>query len=119
MSANAPVRPQNVGRYLDTIRRRLDALEGSLRMEMRAVRDVEQVDQESANAKDLQTVHRLIDAAAYSLQVAGGFLANIRARGPQCGHSHCSQNYIDTGDTDCVPLLNPQSDADVAGDPRS
>lgn len=25
-------------------------------------------------------------------------------RGPDCGHSHCSQNYIDTGDRRCVPL---------------
>lgn len=24
--------------------------------------------------------------------------------GPECGHSHCRQNYIDTGETDCVPI---------------
>ncbi len=23
-------------------------------------------------------------------------------RGPPCGHSACSQNYIDTGSTDCI-----------------
>lgn len=25
-------------------------------------------------------------------------------RGPACGHSRCSQNYIDTGETACVNL---------------
>ncbi len=29
---------------------------------------------------------------------------------PQCGHSRCSQWYIDTGDTDCVESENAESE---------
>ena len=37
------------------------------------------------------------------------------AAGPNCGHSHCSQNYIDTGETACVPLEGAHPNAEVRG----
>lgn len=27
---------------------------------------------------------------------------------PACGHSHCRQNFIDTGESECVPNEGPQ-----------
>lgn len=29
-----------------------------------------------------------------------------RPRGPICGHSHCVQNFIDTGNNACVPRMD-------------
>lgn len=30
----------------------------------------------------------------------------MRSRGPICGHSHCVQNFIDTGNNACVPRMD-------------
>jgi hypothetical protein len=42
----------------------------------------------------------------------------ITMSGPECGHSACSQNYIDNGETKCIRTPCPECDGPEQEDER-
>jgi len=54
---------------------------------------------------DMPTAHETLCSASYA-DIYEALLAiweeNRQSAGPTCGHSACSQHYIDTADTNCI-----------------
>lgn len=54
---------------------------------------------------DMPTAHETLCAASYEdiwEALHNLWEENRQSAGPTCGHSACSQHYIDTGDTNCI-----------------